>query len=1008
MLARRSLAKFVQQAIAAGEVDGIQKVEWGPHLDAICSQVQAQMEGWLVSYGLGSPAMVERQREAWERTGAAWEDGLPEPWLRYPLVQNAIDNIPPGTLKPCDVNGLVLEKTRGSIRLGDVNEGDCVLTHMGRFRRVVAVADQGVIPTLVLITRRGRRVRLAGDHPVMTSHGWTRADQVKIGDALAEVLPSEEAGQRTISLPEARLIGYLIGDGTVQESVGFTNQNEETLDDFKFCVESLGFTHAVASRKPSKTGPDTYCLRIKTKRQAMCECGEPRHGAHARCRACQKQAEKEARKAPRVEGSRRMDPEIKRQRRDTVSSGAVRRWLVSRGLSGKCSYTKRVPAEIMAGDTDVIAEYLAAYWACDGGIYQRSDLKVAKTGKRAIRVDATTVSEGLAHDHQVLLSRMGLPFTLYRQDLKIVSKRQGARYIAYKLVAHDQDTVAKFMQVIGSRIRHEKRTRVPGVVRTGFDRVLVPDEVVRVESAEPTACRCLQVEEDSSFAYQGVAVHNSTIVMNCANAWIWLWAPTFSFGALSGIDANVGRDSRACRDLVRSNWYRETFGISWRDIDTDNGIPDFDVKSDTDAIEAWATTAGGKRLSRTILRGLTGVHVDGIFCDDPDDADKVFNEAERLRPQNRWSRSTETRVNDEQRSIRRVLQQVVHPEGMSAYLLSLKRWSPQNPKGWSRLCIPAEFGFGPEDAPVETPYGWRDWRTTKGEVMHARLSPGILADKRMSTPSYEGQFNQNPRRTGGGMFALRHARFFELEDAPLPLRRRPEGCLQHAELPAVRIKMADLHGITLSVDAANSLDPKPGAKVSAVGLLVAGCRGEDRFALDDRTRVLGVSGTYRAIYDILAAWPIELVLVELKALGAGVIREVEMAIRRGWFMDADSDERVELLGPDGKRVRCKVEAALPGKEDKVQRAHGMLPMWEAGQMYVRDGADWLYPQVDESRRTLDEGHIGEVCSFPASRRSDRVDTWSQFVTRWRGASDTRSSWQAMRRIAMVGVRGRGA
>src|SRR5512139_3257601 len=87
-LARLDLGWFVRFAIAAGEVDGIQRVDWGPHLDAICGEVQAQLEGWLVSYGLGTAEMVARQRAAWERTGATWEDGLPEPWLRYPLDQN--------------------------------------------------------------------------------------------------------------------------------------------------------------------------------------------------------------------------------------------------------------------------------------------------------------------------------------------------------------------------------------------------------------------------------------------------------------------------------------------------------------------------------------------------------------------------------------------------------------------------------------------------------------------------------------------------------------------------------------------------------------------------------------------------------------------------------------------------------------------------------------------------------------------------------------------------------
>jgi hypothetical protein len=35
----------------------------------------------------------------WERTGATWEDGKPRPWERYVLVQNELDNLPPGTLK---------------------------------------------------------------------------------------------------------------------------------------------------------------------------------------------------------------------------------------------------------------------------------------------------------------------------------------------------------------------------------------------------------------------------------------------------------------------------------------------------------------------------------------------------------------------------------------------------------------------------------------------------------------------------------------------------------------------------------------------------------------------------------------------------------------------------------------------------------------------------------------------------------------------------------------------
>lgn len=495
----------------------------------------------------------------------------------------------------------------------------------------------------------------------------------------------------------------------------------------------------------------------------------------------------------------------------------------------------------------------------------------------------------------------------------------------------------------------------------------------------------------------------STIAMVIANAWIWLHAPRFSFVAASGVEANVDRDSNATRDLVRSAWYRETFSISWSTYNVE--IP-IDVRKESDAVRLWATTAGGKRDSRTINSGWIGAHGDCLYVDDPDDPDKVFNEADRLKPQNRFTRAMENRTNDDNRSIRRVLQQATHIEDFTAYLLSLARWSPQNPKGWHYNCVPAEYGHGPDDAPAETPYGQRDWRTTKGDTMSARLSPGVLADHKLKRPEYEALYNQNRKRRIGGIFAPRYARFFIWEhQVGQWLRPRPDVCVSREESPPVVVKPSQLRNLTLSIDAANSLDPAPGAKVSAVGLTVNACRGEERLVLDDATRVLGVHGTYRAIFQLAARWSLDRILVEEKALGAGVLAEIMLAIRRGWYMDSETDDRVELLGPDGRRLRCEVEPYKPGKEDKVQRAHGMLPAWQQRLWLLHDGADWLYPKIDESRKTLDEGWIGEVCSFPGSRRSDRVDSESQFSARYRATSDPKADLQAMRRLALVGRRG---
>jgi hypothetical protein len=305
------------------------------------------------------------------------------------------------------------------------------------------------------------------------------------------------------------------------------------------------------------------------------------------------------------------------------------------------------------------------------------------------------------------------------------------------------------------------------------------------------------------------------------------------------------------------------------------------------------------------------------------------------------------------------------------------------------FCVPAEWGMQPEDAPRETVWGAFDPRTIAGETMHPRLSPGVLADKRTKLPGYEGQYNCNPNRHVVGIFERRFSRFFVAKGTNVAmLRRRPEGCPDRTEQPPIEINLADIRDLTLSVDAANSLDPKPGAKVSAVGLVVGGCVDEYRLVLDDRTRVLGVSGTYLAIFEIIGLYMLERILVEEKALGPSVISELEIAIRRGWYLDPTTDKRIELVGPDGNPATPEIEAVNPGKDSKVQRAHGMLQPWQRGDFLMLDGASFLYPRVDANRKTVDEGYVGEVCSFTGRGRTDRVDATSQFVARYRDEDST--------------------
>lgn len=460
----------------------------------------------------------------------------------------------------------------------------------------------------------------------------------------------------------------------------------------------------------------------------------------------------------------------------------------------------------------------------------------------------------------------------------------------------------------------------------------------------------------------------SSIFLVLLNTWAWLHDPTFQLGAASGNDANVDRDSLAARDIVTSHWYRTTFRIAWT------------IRRDADSIGKWANTKGGKRISRTVGAGFTGLHLDGLLVDDPDDADKVWNDPERTRVQSRYTRAIESRVNDERRSLRIVLQQNVHPEDLGRYLLAIARWSPTKRKGWAWFCLPMEYGRGPKEAPKETPFGSRDWRTAPGELLQPdRFTSEVIEDKRekLGTNNYEGQYNQNSGAEDGGEVKRGWVKFWVPDGADLThMRKRPHGCLQRDELPPRVIGRDDkgrikVDSMCLSIDCSNSVEASEAN--SAVGIVGYARIGEDRIVFDDRTAVMGILGMLAAVKAAIIAWRAPRVLIELKAAGATLVAELKRALAAG-----------ELKDEDGNAIAVVVETVKVVRDSKPGRWKGTVPSWEAGHWYVLDGAPWLY------ERGSDQGFIGEICSFPASKRNDRVDSLSQADARYRTKQTTKA------------------
>jgi DNA polymerase I-like protein with 3'-5' exonuclease and polymerase domains len=77
----------------------------------------------------------------------------------------------------CVAEGSPVLTSRGQVSIESVLEGDLVLTHQGRWRRVTAVLDQGIRQAYQLTLANGRDIICTSDHLLWTPSGWVQAKE---------------------------------------------------------------------------------------------------------------------------------------------------------------------------------------------------------------------------------------------------------------------------------------------------------------------------------------------------------------------------------------------------------------------------------------------------------------------------------------------------------------------------------------------------------------------------------------------------------------------------------------------------------------------------------------------------------------------------------------------------------------------------------------------------------------------------------------------------------------
>ena len=171
-----------------------------------------------------------------------------------------------------------------------------------------------------------------------------------------------------------------------------------------------------------------------------------------------------------------------------------------------------------------------------------------------------------------------------------------------------------------------------------------------------------------------------------APAWVWLFRPSWRAMYASSNPNVVTRDSLKCRNLIKSDWYQNTFKPSWQ------------ISADQDEKQHFANTRGGFRRGLGAGGVVTGDRADFLGVDDANDAKEIHQKSHRVQiNENWWDNAWHNRIADPTASKRGVIMQRLHEEDLAGHIVE-KEGLASNGGVWAHLVIAMEAeADGPGD-----------------------------------------------------------------------------------------------------------------------------------------------------------------------------------------------------------------------------------------------------------------------------------------------------------------------
>lgn len=310
-----------------------------------------------------------------------------------------------------------------------------------------------------IVTRSGRKVKLTEKHPVLTPTGWVEVRHIKTGDAIAAPCELPFFGNEVYPEKSLRALGYLIADGglTKGSTPTFSKQENEVLEDFKVCIETLGCV-----LKPVKEKAHNYYVINNSASQH-------KHG------------------------------ELTKLLKETK-------------LFGKKSNQKHIPDFIFRLKKEMVAQFLSTLFTCDGSIYE------TKTGGT---FEYSTTSKILTTQINHLLIRFGITATVRERWQTVNKRPYVSWSIIFRdreqiKILHDE---IGLIGKKGKKLKHVVKKEFPrkgrkSYIKTNQENQIFFDKVVSKTVKNKMPTYDLSVNDNHNFIANDIVVHNTWALCN--------------------------------------------------------------------------------------------------------------------------------------------------------------------------------------------------------------------------------------------------------------------------------------------------------------------------------------------------------------------------------------------------------------------------------------------------------------------------------------------------------------